>query len=548
LNPALQTILYIEDDLALSRMLQKKMQRLGLSIDTALTAEDGLKAMVTKTYDLLLVDYDLPGMNGLELLALVQTHAQPAPVIILTAGGDERIALAALEMGAADYAIKDIQQTYLELLPAIMQAAFTKERLMRENARQKQELIAAKDKAEAANEAKSLFLATMSHEIRTPLNVVIGLAHILARQSLAPEQAKLVDTLGTNADLLLKLINDLLDLSRIEDAKIELETRPFDPSEIFSDIRAMFETETERKGLEFIIEDSTRGELLLGDRTRLLQVLMNLVSNALKFTDQGHIRLTAHIKDVDDKDHVGLDMSVSDTGIGIAPDKIGLIFDSFTQADQTISRRFGGSGLGLSIARSLIEMMGGEISVTSNQGSGSKDSGNKSSGNKNSGSSFHVCLTLPKVSARQLDSEMTTAKTPVTGAQNGYKSPTRRILLVEDYEPNITVAVMMLEDLGFETDVATSGLMAIDKIKAATTPYACVLMDVQMQGLDGLETTKIIRNLEKDSHTRLRIVGVTAHALAGDRERCLDVGMDDYIAKPVLPRILAAKIIAPSLV
>ena len=539
---AMQKILYVEDDAALARLLQKRMERTGLSVDTVDTAEKALELIAAKTYDLLLVDYNLPGMNGLEMLERLGALPQSPPAVILTVGGDERIALEALERGAADYAVKDVNQTYLDLLPAIMQAAYTKERLLRENARQREELTQARDRAEQASEAKSRFLATMSHEIRTPMNVVTGLATILAKSPLNDDQKKIVDTLRTNADLLLKLINDLLDISRIEDGRVELETIRYEPGAILNDIRLMFQSDLQTKGLKLELVDDTNGAVLLGDRTRLQQVLMNLVSNALKFTDVGEIILTASAEPADtgpDDDDVMLSLSVRDTGIGIASDKLPLIFDKFTQADETITRRFGGSGLGLSIARSLVEMMGGTIHVESHLGEGS---------------AFHVQLLQKRGAAvappeaapvvRPLPTSLSTLLNgrmlhkPVAG-ENGKPC----VLIVEDYAPNIMVLTLMLEELGYDTVAAASGTDAIDIIKAANGPHYAILMDVQMQGMDGLETTRWIRDLEAAGRGyRNNIIGVTAHALAGDRERCLQAGMDDYISKPVLPDILALKL------
>ncbi len=537
---AMQRILYVEDDAALARLLQKRMDRAGLRVDTVETAERALEILKDHDYDLLLVDYNLPGMSGLELLENLGSLEDSPPAVILTVGGDERIALEALERGAADYAVKDVNQTYFDLLPAIMQAAYTKDQLLRENARQREELTQAKEKAEQASEAKSRFLATMSHEIRTPMNVVTGLATVLAKSPLNEDQQKIVETLRTNADLLLKLINDLLDISRIEDDRIALEVIAFEPGELLTDIRTMFEPDIKRKGLHLEITDRTGGVALMGDRTRLQQVLMNLVSNALKFTDSGEISLTAETE-ASGSDETTLRLSVHDTGIGIPEDKLPLIFDKFTQADETITRRYGGSGLGLSIARSLVELMGGNISVESRAGNGSE---------------FRVVLKLNKALPGAAAVAPETRGAPISLAslfsrsqQKPVAGPNGRpcVLIVEDYAPNIMVLSLMLEELGYDTVSAASGTEAIDIIKATPGPHYAILMDVQMQGMDGLETTRWIRDLEAaKAHTgrtyRNTIIGVTAHALAGDRERCLQAGMDDYISKPVLPDILALKL------
>ena len=520
----IQHILYVEDDEALARLLQRRLERQGLQVATVPSAEQALEELKNSTYDILLVDYILPTMDGLTLLDEVAQLINPPPAIILTAGGDERVAVAALEKGAADYAVKDPGQAYFDLLPAIMQAAYTKQRLQREYETQHQELQAAKEKAETANQAKSNFLATMSHEMRTPLNVVIGLAHLLNKTERAPKEQEMVQTLLDNASLLLRLINDLLDITRIESGQIELENSQFTIASVLKDIQVMFVPQAQEKEVKFVVQDTTLGTAVLGDRTRVRQILMNLVGNAIKFTSNGEIKVNAACIE-QDSDNLSFVIDVHDTGIGIPPEKLENIFDKFTQADETITRRFGGSGLGLSIAKAVAQKMKGDVLVESQVGSGSH---------------FTVLLTLPKAQAPVQQNDTTSPDVFSTHEINSLNP--KKILVVEDYAPNIMVMTLMLESFGYDVVAVESGEKALAYLRAQDDPPLAVLMDVQMPRMDGYETTRQIRELEAVKNHRNFIIGVTAHALAGDRDRCIAAGMDDYMSKPIHPDILASKL------
>jgi CheY-like chemotaxis protein len=330
----------------------------------------------------------------------------------------------------------------------------------------------------------------------------------------------MVETLYANADVLLKLVSDLLDLSRVEAAQIELETRPFDLSALLNSLHVMFDNQAAAKDLKFSIVDHSKSEVLLGDPTRLQQILINLIGNAIKFTNRGAITVTADCRRQPESDMTEVEISVADTGVGILADKLAIVFDKFVQADQTISRRFGGSGLGLAISKSLAQLMGGDITAASKPGEGSVFT-------------IHISLKTGKRPETALAAKSLPVAVPSTG---------NMVLVIEDYAPNVMVATMMLEHLGYRAEVAGSGEEAIYKIRQRKTPYTAVLMDVQMQGMDGFETTRQIRDLEKERGFHHFIIGVTAHALAGDRDKCLDAGMDDYMSKPVNPDLLAQKL------
>ncbi len=365
--------------------------------------------------------------------------------------------------------------------------------------------------AEAANKAKSQFLANMSHEIRTPMNAVLGMLYLLQRTELSPRQLDYVKKTQVASESLLSILNDILDFSKIEAGKLELEVTPFLLRDVMHNISAMLSAAAKERNLElrFAI-DADLPYPLLGDTLRLQQVLVNLVGNGIKFTGQGEVVLSIRALAVT-ADEAKLEFAISDTGIGIAPELQEHIFDGFTQAEASTTRRFGGTGLGLAISRQLVELMGGKLTVASEPGRGS---------------TFRFTVNFACAPMVTVNKRLAAANANL----QGQRLSGLRLLVVEDNQINQQVAQEILMQEGATVIVASDGRQGADLI-LREEPFDAVLMDIQMPEMDGYEATRLIR--EELGMTKLQIIAMTANALPADRERCLAAGMNDHLGKPL---------------
>ncbi|KPC26923.1 Sensor histidine kinase/response regulator [Pseudomonas syringae pv. cilantro] len=369
------------------------------------------------------------------------------------------------------------------------------------------QLIQMREEAEQANRAKSDFLAMMSHELRTPMNGVLGMLQLMETTRMTDEQSEYATLATESTEHLLRVINDILDFSRIERDALQMEGIAFNLAELVSaSTHAFNHSALQRKLLlKLHIQPGLEALTVVGDPTRIRQILVNLIGNALKFTEQGTVSVDAEWAMLD-HDQLRFTCTVHDSGIGIEADRLESMFDAFRQADSSISRRYGGTGLGLPIARTLAERMGGTLRAQSEEGSGSV-----------------FTLQIPLAVSRDVPVDVSEQPSAL-GAHDGQ----RKILLVEDNPVNRTVVQAMLHQMGCEVDVAVDGAEAV--LKAGTGCYALILMDCRLPVMDGYEATRRIRQLS--GLDRIPIIALTANALQGDRDACLQAGMDDYLAKP----------------
>lgn len=462
--------------------------------------------------------FRLPGGESVPILfsmALMKDEAGSPQAVVFAAQDISPLKRVQEELQRQQKELEDINHHLEDIVSSrTAELAITNEGLRAEvveRQRRTEELREAKDVAESANRAKTEFLANMSHEMRTPLNSVIGGTELLDTAELLPHQKKVLMMVRQAGDSLLMLVNDLIDLSRIEAGHLELVIQPFNPRDMVDDIMRMLEGEAERKRIRLTSEISAEiPRFLSGDQMRLKQVLVNLLANAVKFTDNGGSINVSLLTSGGDDGTAIVTFSVRDTGIGIEADKLEMIFESFSQADTSITRRFGGSGLGLAISRKLVEVMGGAISVESEPDVGSTFS-------------FTISFKAVEKSVLATAVEASQALLAIDG--------TRRILLVDDSAENRILIRLLLHKLPLLLDEAGNGQEALDLFD--NNHYDLILMDIQMPIMDGYTATQAIRTRESDNGSaRTPIIALTAHAYESDLRACREAGCDDHVAKP----------------
>ncbi|WP_224772664.1 hybrid sensor histidine kinase/response regulator [Pelagicoccus enzymogenes] len=502
------TVLIVDDSESdaeiVAYTLENKQLRRSYRTHPARDLATALQQLEARSFDIVLLDLGLPDSQGIASVKKVLESAR-CPIVVLSGQDDETVAIQAVQSGAQDYLLKD-EITARSLEKAIL---YSIERYALQT-----ELSLSKEKAEAANQAKSDFLAVMSHEFRTPMNGIIGNLNLMRSLDLPIEACELLSDMEMCANSQMDLIDDLLDISSIEASKLQIEAEAFDPHQLIRSAVKIVSFSAKSKGLDLLTSiDPSIPQYFVADQHRLRQILINLLGNAIKFTHKGEIRLKAQRSAPNE-----LFISVHDTGVGIDPDKTHTIFDAFTQADSSYDRPYKGSGLGLTICKRLVEIMGGKIGVESTPGVGSVFS-------------FTV-----------VDHSQSKGKRPQQGKLNPVPIPHISVLLIEDEPLSRNLMVATLESRGITPLVAQDGLEGIQ----LALNYHCdlILVDLRMPLLDGYETTRRILASLPSSRPHPYITALTACDSDRDRQKCKEVGMDDFIPKPVrdedLNRVLSA--------
>lgn len=496
------TVLLIDDSKVNQIPLGTVLEKANYKVILVNSAEDAMKLLRTLTPDIILLDVMMRGMNGFTLCRKLKKNPkyQDIPVIFLTSLSNQQDIVKGFDAGGQDYIIKPCNQQ--ELLARVKTHIHLHDTLLENKRLSRLALDASKSKSE--------FLASMSHEIRTPLNSIIGMAEVLADTTLSEEQHEFVRIFRSAGESLLEIINDILDLSKIEAGQTELESIDFDLPTLLETVTTIVSLRAEEQNTTIHTHiDSNVPFYLSGDPTRLRQILLNLVGNAVKFTSKGKVEIKVSFEDKEKR----LLFSIRDTGIGIPTEKQQLIFDSFTQADSLTTRKYGGTGLGLTICQKLLHIMQGQIWLTSQP---------------DKGSTFF--FTIPFAGAVNPRPDISPANQLQPARCDLLRAA--RILLVDDNRDNCNLIHLYLRNTPFSLTTAGNGQQAVKSFCA--DPCDLILMDIEMPIMDGYEATEKIRQWEKAQHrSPVPIIALTAHAFIRFKKRCLDAGCSDFLTKPV---------------
>lgn len=583
-NPAEFLILVVDDVSKNLQILGSILDEVGYSTTFAISGAQALERLETAKPDLILLDMMMPDMDGLQICSILKSNPETCdiPVIFLTASQNSEHIIQAFDKGAVDYLTKPFNTR--ELLARVrnhLELKHTRDQLRKAL----KELVESRDAALKSAQIKSQFLANMSHEIRTPMNGVLGMTELLLQTPLTPQQLDYVQTLKSSGNSLLVIINDILDYSKLEAGEMRLQYEEFNLKKKLKEMSKLFASQISNKPISFEVNCAPEVPTkIIGDLHKIQQILTNLIGNAIKFTEAGKIQVNVtkvaglsgeiyqnHLTEFSippDRimsNHCQLRFEVCDTGIGIKPEDQENIFKSFFQADSSSTRRYAGTGLGLAICQQLVQLMNGKIGVESEFGKGSK---------------FWFTINVQYVTPNMTDepsndvleeNNNSLTDTPSTdtlslasAGEAGEGLASLKILVVEDTRVNQKVIQQQLKRLGCHADCVNNGQEALDQLELMD--YDLILMDCQMPVLDGYAATQIIREREKQqkgdslavSHSpspkdpgdmvsksktpksRTIIIGLTAYAMKGDREKCLAAGMDDYLSKPVSINDLSA--------
>jgi len=462
----------------------------------------GLQLLESSIFDIIILDLTLPDANGLDGLKKLLEHHSKCPILILTGFADESLGIEAVQLGAQDYLIKGKASTHS--IKRAINYGIERSRLTNQ--------LAENIKKVEAGKARQEFFAALSHEIRTPLNGIIGFTNVLLKEELTLNQKKYLESIKQSGDILQVLINDILDFLKIESDKINIEIIELKLAELINSVLGSFEIRLKEK--ELVLNKSYDEQIpfiLSGDPVRISQILFNLIGNSIKFTPNGgQINVSIGLQ-LYDEEKANIEIIVSDTGIGVPPEKLESIFEPFVQSSSDTTRNYGGTGLGLSIVKRLVNMMDGTISVKSKL---------------KEGTTFTIILPLKKTTATEISKKVEST----ISADEPKRIGKLKVLLAEDSKLNQLLVKIILDGFGFETDIADNGKIVIQLL--AENNYDIILMDLQMPEMDGYQTTQYIRSEMKSTKSTIPIIALTANISEIDMDKCKTIGMDDYISKP----------------